>query len=300
MLGMEGVARRSPPQDGPAPLAVTVGLLWLPKDEIDRWRRVPQPQGQTTLAISTLGGTTNHSIEARYVPNRVLLVDSANPSVGVPITNAPTDRLGINNGTTSYNLFYADGTPFTLTAPATFNGAPFDRWYVDNVPSTPNLVYQGTALADQRLTAVYQVPLCGAFALYGTSCNADGLFPLEHAASTNRQTCGPWIGDTVTFGMGGGFRGGAALLMIGASNRAWNGLPLPLPVPGHPGCSIYTDMLVTVGAAISSRGVAVVPVSLPGNPALVSQHVYTQFLGVNATANLQFTNGVDTLIGGFR
>ncbi len=263
------------------------------------WNGAAQPQGQTNLSISTLGGVTTHSIEARYIPNRVLLVDSANPSTGVPISNTPTDRLGINNGTTAYNLFYSDGTAFTLTAPATFNGAPFDRWYLDNTPWTTNLVFSGIADADHRVTAVYRVPQCGAFTPYGTSCNGSGFFPLEHGASTTRRTCGPWIGDTVTFGMGNAFTSGAALLLIGASDRSWNGLRLPLPVPGYPGCSIYTDMVVTIGTPISGRGAASVAVPLPVNPALVNQHLYTQFVGVDASANLQFTNGVDTLIGGF-
>lgn len=58
---------------------------------------------------------------------------SINPSSGVPITINIADTNGDQNGSTALTRNYIEGTVVVVTAPPTFNSAPFVRWYKDGV-----------------------------------------------------------------------------------------------------------------------------------------------------------------------
>jgi hypothetical protein len=58
----------------------------------------------------------------------VLLVNSATPSSGVPITVSPADRNHLGNGVTPFTRTYESGITVKLTAPATTGGSSFFEW----------------------------------------------------------------------------------------------------------------------------------------------------------------------------
>lgn len=261
------------------------------------WNGTPQPPGVRDLVINSLGGVTSHTLEARYIPLRVLLVDSVNPTLGVPIT-ATRDYQGNTGGNTSFNLFYLDGTRYTLTAPSSFNGAPIDRWLVDGVPQAANAAtITWTGRNDHRFTVRYKTPTCGSFTAYGTSCNGSSRF--GHTAWTARGACGPWVGDTVDFALSRGHSFGLGYLVLGLSNRSWLGLPLPLQIPAYPGCWVYTDNVTNVPVALDLLGNGVVSVTIPGDASLVGAHVYSQYVSVGSTSGPMFSYAIDTAIGGY-
>lgn len=63
-----------------------------------------------------------------------LLVRSANPSNGVPMTVWTTDIFGLRNGSTSFNRIYNEGTTASVTAPLSVGNQLFDHWEKDTIP----------------------------------------------------------------------------------------------------------------------------------------------------------------------
>jgi hypothetical protein len=96
--------------------------------------------------------------------------------------------------------------------------------------------------------------------------------------------------------------GNAAMLLIGANDKSFGGVPLPfdLTASGAPGCFLYNDWLLLVPFVSPNDGRITIPVQLPNDPALVWSTHYSQFLWVDALANnlgVFTSNGRDNVIG---
>jgi hypothetical protein len=179
-------------------------------------------------------------------------------------------------------------------------GQLFDHWEVDGVPrSQGNITCTVQAHANHKLNAIYRAPTCGSFTQYGQSCT-HAVPGLRHVATTTRATCGPWINEPVTYGVEFAFLNAFGILLTGTSNTTWNGIPLPLPIPGQPGCSLYTELLATISFGVNGLGTGGTTANQPNDRTLVGAHLFTQCLVVNPLGLVQYSTGIDTLIGGFR
>lgn len=286
-----------------APAQASVGGI---NYTFDRWRlnATLQPAGQLTLTIPDLSahGLVNN-IEARYVPVRRTLTVVSTPTAGATVGVNPPDLNNRLQGQAPFTLEYSDGASFSAFAPATLgtNGV-FDRWLVDGVARTTSTTLSVTVSGNHTLTAQYRFPLCGSFTAYGQSCNTS--IGLQHTGSSSRATCGPWIGDSVNYGVVNAYSNASGALFLGASRTVWNGIPLPIPVglPNQANCFIYTDMLLTLPFATTgfpgSGGVN--GLVLPNNPGLVNARLFTQCVVLSQLGFHQWSHGLETLIGGFQ
>ena len=95
-----------------------------------------------------------------------------------------------------------------------------------------------------------------------------------------------------------------ALLLIGASNQSWNGIPLPLPLAaaGAPGCSLLAAGDTIVAVATDGSGRAAFTFAVPPDPTLLGARLFNQYAVFDPGANamgLVWTRGGEGLIGSF-
>lgn len=282
------------------------GMVWTAPAEVssagvryafDRWYLDgnAMPQGNRILEVPALGSAPVLA-RASFVRVRHVLSVGSTPTQGTSFTLAPFDANGAQGGFTPTSIVYEDQVAFRITANIVLNGALFDRWYVDGVPQTLGaLSLDHVATGNRTLTAAYRIPVCGSFTPYGQSCGG-----LTHVATTARNPCGPFYNESVRYNVQGASTTAIGVLALGISNAVWNGAPLPLPMPGQPGCWIHTDMVLLANFTTDAFGVGGADVIIPFDRRLVDAHLYSQCIVLNAFAQLQFSNGIDTHIGGFR
>jgi len=170
----------------------------------------------------------------------------------------------------------------------------FDRVVVHYDRRPPTCQDYGVIfLADNMSVLVGPTHVVGTFSSYGTGCLGSNGVLRETASGT------PETGSTVTFDLANGPRDSVAVLVLGASDTVWNGIPLPFDMTplGFPGCSLFTGFMLSLADDTNGTGAAMVSVPLPVEPALVDNHFYSQYVGVDGTT-LRFSNAIDTLVGG--
>lgn len=115
---------------------------------------VPFGGGQRTITVDT---GADHTLVPVFQPGRDLIVESFNPTSGVPITAYVTDEFGNKNGTTPFTRTYTQGTTASVTAPATVGSDKFFmRWNLNYAPwSASRTVSLTMGGADRYLEAVY-------------------------------------------------------------------------------------------------------------------------------------------------
>lgn len=100
--------------------------------------------------------------------------------------------------------------------------------------------------------------------------------------------CHPMVGSQIfDVGLTDAPASGAAVLLGGASNASFAGIPLPLDLGpfGATGCSLYTSILYTGGAVADPSGAALVPLGIPYDPIFHGVSVFFQWLMPDAQAN---------------
>jgi hypothetical protein len=83
---------------------------------------------------------------------------------------------------------------------------------------------------------------------------------------------------------------GPVLYVLGFSRLSWNGIPLPIDVPGSTGapsgtCTIYNDVWLIRTAVASATGSATSPLVFTPTPDMNGITVYQQVWGLDAAAN---------------
>lgn len=108
---------------------------------------------------------------------------------------------------------------------------------------------------------------------------------LNPQASTN------WPGNTIAISALAQpmLPGSIAIWVSGLSTTSWNGVPLPIDVPGSAGapsgtCTLRTDVL-DVRVVSVGPGFASLSLSFPANPAFHGATIYTQAVGIDPAAN---------------
>lgn len=72
-----------------------------------------------------------------------------------------------------------------------------------------------------------------------------------------------------------------AVMISGLSDTVHNGLPLPAPLPGAPGCSVFVSPDVTQLFVTDASGAASAPFSIPANPGNIGLSLYHQWAVVD-------------------
>jgi hypothetical protein len=77
--------------------------------------------------------------------------------------------------------------------------------------------------------------------------------------------------------------GTVSIGILGSSSTAWGAIPLPLPLTGAglTGCTLYTDLALLLPLVVQTSGLGQLSLAVPGDPSLLSAHVFTQFLNIN-------------------
>jgi hypothetical protein len=258
------------------------------------------PLGQLALTIDDTG-TTDDALEARYRALRELRIEASPHVSNVLVYVQPNDFHGQGSGIVPRDLDYLQGTTVRLTAAqSVVNLHPFKRWRVGSVeyPLGQLEVEHTIAGSDATATAVYYEYTRGVFTQFGTAC--DGTNGIDRHLGANGP---PDTGRTVSPRLDGGPANAPVLLVFGFSAISWLGIPLPLAVPGAPGCWLNVAMDVAFPAATNSSGTVLFNVGIPDDRTLIGTRVYTQYLSVDPGANsfgMTFSNGLEWILGGAR
>jgi hypothetical protein len=296
--GTTNFVRSMPPRQGytlTAPATHTVGSSIY---RFDRWELngALQAIDERVLAVPDIVNAAD-TCEAQYRVQRTLNVQSTNPASGVAITVNVADVNGAQNGSTSFSRIYKTGTQVILTAPAFVGINPFRRWRINNIIQPQGLLTLTTTVDLPTETAVadYWIHTHGSFASYGAGClGINGV--ITQGASGH-----PDIGSVVNYNVINGPVNSLAILVLGFSNTNWLGIPLPLPLVQAPGCSIYTDLVVTFNVLTNATGAGSAAVAIANDVSIIGGHYYTQFWGLQLGFNplgLSFSNGINTTMGG--
>lgn len=104
-----------------------------------------------------------------FSTNTTLVVNSVNPSSGVPITVTPNDLNGNGNGTTAFSRAFSTNALVSLIAPATVVvfgiTNTFSEWQLNGMDYDTNASTTITILQNQIITAIYLSPAQPVFGL---------------------------------------------------------------------------------------------------------------------------------------
>lgn len=266
-----------------------------------RWLHDGLPRGSGLQLTVDDMGLTDDVAEAQYRARRAITFETS-PHITTPvgITVHQSDLNGQFGGLTPFTRQYLQTTQVRVTLPASsVGGHPFKHWRIDDVvfPAGQLSVDFTVGNRDARAIAVFFERTPGTFTPFSTGCDGSNG-PDVHSGSGQPET-----GSSATWQVIGGPPTAPAVLVLGASNTSWLGVPLPLPLPNAAGCLLNASMDASFALTTGSGGVATLPVTIPNATSLIGGHVYTQFLCVDLAANqlgVSASNGLDTRVGGVR
>ena len=259
-----------------------------------------QPIGQLTFEANI--GSLPDTAEARYLARRTLQVRSSNPTTGIAITVSVADINGSQNGTTSFDRLYKNGTTVGLTAPAANGANPFKQWVLNGVNQTLGQTSLNVLVdtAVETATAVYYTHVAGSYTTFCAGCPGSGARVPAHGGSGT-----PEIGNSISWRVTNAAANAGAVLYVGASRSSYNGFRLPLNL-GFLGmgatCNLCVSVDVSIGFATNGSGAGSVSLTIPNSTGLISSDVYTQAaivdFGAGTTVPIVHSNALDTRIGG--
>ena len=115
---------------------------------------------------------------------------------------------------------------------------------------------------------------------------------------------GPEVGSSAfQLRLEGGPGFAPALLITGASNTSWLGVPLPFDMAllGAPGCDLLVSVGPTVPALLNAAGTLTLNAPIPNEPSLTGARLFTQWAVLDAGANplgIVLSDGLDITIHG--
>ena len=95
----------------------------------------------------------------------------------------------------------------------------------------------------------------------------------------------PQLGTTYLPTVNGAPASTVAVLASGLSNQFYQGLPLPLALPGAPGCDLLVSADLVDATTTNSAGFASRPIGLPNQPTLAGLEIYHQWYVWDPAAN---------------
>jgi hypothetical protein len=162
--------------------------------------------------------------------------------------------------------------PFLLDAPFQFD------------PQAGNLLVEYDISAQPAGTVYLDTPASfasGAHRTFGVGCA--GLYA---------PTSGAGLGHNLAINLYGGLPNGAALHVLGFAE-----LPVPLQIPGSPGCFGFISLDLFTSATIDQNGFGLVIYPVPADPALRGASIYSQFLTLSVAFGISASNGSQVVFG---
>ncbi|MGE3172336.1 MAG: hypothetical protein AB7O97_06890 [Planctomycetota bacterium] len=175
-----------------------------------------------------------------------------------------------------------------------------DGRFVGYVSAAPNLLPGKVLVIEDAIRADVNPPVVATVTPGGPGCpGSNGAFPVLGAIAGEL----PWIG--FDFHMHGtGAPGLFGIVLIGASDTVWNGVPLPMPLDplGAPGCALRTSVELSLFTLVDPAvGTWSADLSIPNDIALrgVGLHAQTWLSdpGFNAFDSV-VSSALDFTIGG--
>ena len=87
----------------------------------------------------------------------------------------------------------------------------------------------------------------------------------------------PTLSSSYDVTLSGAIPSAFAVMVSGLSDTVHNGLPLPAPLPGAPGCSIFVAPDVTQLFTTNAAGAASAPFSIPASPGYIGLSLFHQW-----------------------
>ncbi|MFK7739329.1 MAG: hypothetical protein AB8H80_03325 [Planctomycetota bacterium] len=110
----------------------------------------------------------------------------------------------------------------------------------------------------------------------------------------------PLVGSSVAVGLENGLASSVAWLMGSWSRTSYNGSPLPLQLPGAPGCDLLIAPQVLLQTAVDPQGVATSTLAVPNDTNLIGQTAFYQWAVYDGAANafgFVFSNAAGLTVG---
>ncbi len=95
----------------------------------------------------------------------------------------------------------------------------------------------------------------------------------------------PVLGTVYDLTLSGATASSAAVLISGLSNTSYNGSPLPVALPGAPGCDVLVAPQVLDAVPTTSVGTAIYGITVPSSAGLLGLRVYHQWAVLDPTVN---------------
>ena len=193
-------------------------------------------------------------------------------------SNTPLASTTITVGTTA-NFYTA-----TLASPVTVNGTFYVSY--ENSPSgviseltggTPGIGFYRTAV-----TGSWQQSGLVDFPSFRVICNQAPQFAVPVLSNAGL----PVINSSYNVTLADAVASSPAIILSGLSDTAFNGTPLPAPLPDAPGCSILAAPAVTSFTVTSAAGNASSSFSVPNNSAFAGIAIFHQWAVLDAANDL--------------
>lgn len=136
----------------------------------------------------------------------------------------------------------------------------------------------------------------GKVVTFGTGCKgSDGKVPAIAFGGA------PVLGQTLNVHLTNGKATSAALLLLGGSDTKYGAIPLPLSLAplGAPGCSLLTEILLSLSGATSSTGGLTLGLPIPNDTKLRGKLLVGQWAVLDGKANalgFAFSNGAKATV----
>jgi hypothetical protein len=279
--------------------------------------RSPLATGSTSRTLQLHGDLTRSRLPIRGLAFRrdsnnratfsaLSLTLTVAMSTGATSVAAPSANFDANHGADRITVFTRRAVNFPSSAPRDTLPAPFDYTvafdrpfaYTAFGPSGPlvwDMIVEAPALGTER-------PLFDFVRLdgdsdnprlvgieFGTGCLATGRTePMRAVFASSPQ----WASNTMAIQLGGshGPANGVAVGVLGFSNIAFGGTPLPLAVPGSQSgtsglCQVFNDAVLSLPTALTVGGSSTLQVQARIAPELHGLTFFHQLWAVDPPAN---------------
>lgn len=266
--------------------------------------------GAATLLAPLAGASDvavngNDAFVSSYAAGRPTQIEQVDLTTGLPRTvgsNYPSLRAilapaggGVWAGTDAGDLLIIDPVTGTIVSQTNLFAVPIlalaadpsgrvyaltDQSEVFDVASTTAPVYRSTQRVNDIAVGVVDL---ASFLVFGTGCGQSGTVPMYQAAAGE-----PSSGNAnFAVALVGGRPLVPALFAIGSSRTAYGGVPLPLPLDflRMPGCTLYSDLGLTLPLSLDANGAATLPLPIPPGVRLIGRHFTTQWFAIDLVAN---------------
>lgn len=157
------------------------------------------------------------------------------------------------------------------------------------------LTWNGPFQSNQWKFRIWSGP-AGHFEVYGAGCQGAAGVPRLSWFGT------PMAGTSFNVLLDRAPASTVAALIVGDSNTAYNGLPLPLSLQslGAGNCSLLSSVTATFTSGVDVTGQAVMTLAIPANPALAGFPFYSQWFCLDLAANafgFTFSNAGAATVG---